>query len=126
MTEKNKRWYEKSVSLKTFMKMLEELPLDEQCALAIDIIIEASSMMDREWDNIIKDVGDYNPKDFKRWYDKNPNLHVAIECLRELDNSQREIIVKRFSGEILNIQNIIKEEREKSRKKGKTKQKRRN
>ena len=33
---------------------------------------------------------------YKRWYDKNPNVHLAIESLRDLTQDQRDIIVKEF------------------------------
>ena len=80
---------------------MEDLPIDSQCEIAIDIIIEASELIDRDYSKIIQEIADFNPKDFKRWYDKNPNIHLAIESLRDLSPEQRDEIVKEFSGKIL-------------------------
>jgi len=95
------RWYEKDEYLKAFMNLLEDLEPDIQCEIAVDIIIKASDMIDRDYTKIIQEVGNYNPKIFKRWYDKNPNIHLAIESLRDLNEQQRDLIVKEFSSKIL-------------------------
>ena len=58
-------------------------------------------MIDRDYTNIIKEVASYNPKNYKRWYDKNPNIHLAIESLRDLTEEQREQIVNEFSQKII-------------------------
>ena len=96
------RWYEKDEYLKAFMNLMQDLPIDIQCEIAVDIIIKASSMIDRDYSKIIAEVSNYDPKNFKRWYDKNPNVHVAIESLRDLDEAQRDEIVKEFSERIMN------------------------
>ena len=102
MKNKFQRWYEKDEYLAAFMNLMQDLPIDIQCEIAVDMIIRASSMIDRDYDKIIKEVADYNPRDFKRWYDKNPNSHLAIESLRDLDQEQRDIIVQEFCDKILN------------------------
>ena len=96
------RWYEKDEYLKAFMNLLSDLSFDVQCEIAIDIIIRASGMIDRDYTKIISQVGNFNPKNFKRWYDKNPNIHLAIESLRDLDEKQRDVIIREFSDKILN------------------------
>ena len=96
------RWYQKDEYLNAFMNLLEDLEPDIQCEIAIDIIIKASDMIDRDYTKIIQEVGNYNPKNFKRWYDKNPNIHLAIESLRDLNEQQRDMIVREFSEKILN------------------------
>ena len=106
------RWYEKNEYLKAFMSLLEDLPIEIQCEIAIDIIIKASNMIDRDYTKIIQEVASYNPRDFKRWYDKNPNIHLAIESLRDLSDEQREEIVQEFSDKILSSHYIKIEEME--------------
>lgn len=96
------RWYEKDEVLKAFMSLLESIPKEDQCEIAIDIIMKASKMIDRDYTKIIEDVANFDPKDYKRWYDKNPNVHLAIESLRDLDENQRNEIVQELSDEILN------------------------
>ena len=97
MRKRFTRWYEKNEYLKAFMSLMQDLPIEIQCELAIDIIIKASNMIDRDYTNIIKEVASYNPKNYKRWYDKHPNIHLAIESLRDLTEEQREQIVNEFS-----------------------------
>ena len=54
------------------------------------------------YSKIIQEVADFNPKNYKRWYDKNPNIHTAIESLRDLDLQQQEMIVQKYSNKIIN------------------------
>jgi len=105
MKKQIKRWYEKDEYLKAFMSLLEQIPVEEQCEIAVDIILQASSYIDRDYSKMVSDIGNFDPKDFKRWYDKNPNLHTAIESLRDLSESQREEIIKGFSSRILKTLN---------------------
>lgn len=95
------RWYEKDEYLKAFMNLMQDLKIEVQCELAVDIIIKSSSMIDRDYTKIVAEVANFNPKNFKRWYDKNPVVHIAIESLRDLNPEQRDSIVKEFSGKIL-------------------------
>ncbi len=95
------RWYEKNEYLNAFMNLLQDLSIEKQCEIAVDIIIEASKMIDRDYTKIIQEVSSFNPKDFKRWYDKNPNVHIAIESLRDLTEEQREVIIQNFTDKIL-------------------------
>ena len=96
------RWYEKDEYLKAFMSLMQDLPIDIQCEIAVDMIIKASSMIDRDYTKMVEEVSSYNPKNFKRWYDKNPNVHIAIESLRDLTPDERDEIVQEFSDRILN------------------------
>ncbi len=95
------RWYEKNEYLKAFMYLMQDLPPEEQYELAIDIIIKSSSLTDRDYTKLIREISDFNPKGFKRWYDKNPNIHVAIESLRDLTEEQREEVVREFTDKII-------------------------
>ena len=96
MTKSYVRWYEKDEHLRAFMSLMQDLSIEIQCEIAIDIILKASSMIDRDYSKIISEVADYNPRNWKRWYDKNPNVHLAIEALRDLTESQRDEIIKDF------------------------------
>ena len=103
MKRHSARWYEKDEFLKAFMNLLQDMPIDIQCEIAVDIIIKASNMIDRDYTKMVEEVANFNPKDYKRWYDKNPNVHLAIESLRDLTQEQRDIIVKEFSAKILTL-----------------------
>jgi len=100
------RWYQKNEYLSAFMNLLQDLPIEEQCEIAIDIIIKASSLLDRDYTKIIQEIANFNPNDYKRWYDKNPNIHIAIESLKDLTDEQKEDIVQEFSDKILSSHNF--------------------
>ncbi len=101
MKNKHQRWYEKHEHLNALINLLEGLPAEIQCEFAIEIILKASHLLDREYEKIIEDVAQYDPKNYKRWYDKNPNVHVAIESLKDLDDVGKDEIIKEFSEKIL-------------------------
>ena len=98
--KKIQRWYEKNEYLKAFMELLQGLTPDVQCEIAIDIIMKASEVNGRDYSKMIKEVASYNPKNYNRWYDKNPNVHLAIESLRDLTELQKEEIIQGFSEKI--------------------------
>ena len=95
------RWYEKDECLKAFMDLLADLEPEIQCEIATDIIMKTSDYIDRDYTNIVQEVGNYNPRDFKRWYDKNPSIHLAVESLRDLKEDEREVILREFIDKIL-------------------------
>ena len=100
------RWYEKNEYLKAFMGLLKDIPLESQCEIATDIILEASTMIDRDYSKIVQEIADYDTKNYKRWYDKNPNVHTAIESLRDLTEDQREIIIQNNANKLLESNTI--------------------
>ena len=102
---KFQRWYEQNEYLKAFMVLLEDLEPEIQCEIAVDMIMEASNLIDRDYEKIIEEVGEYDPRDFKRWYDKNPNVHLAIESLKDLSEEQRNAIIKEFTDKIILLHN---------------------
>ncbi len=106
MKKRIKRWYEKNEYLNAFMNLMQDLSIEKQCEIAIDMIIKSSEMIDRDYTKIIQDIASFDPKDYKRWYDKNPNIHLAIESLRDLNEEQREYIIQEFTDKILNSHNI--------------------
>lgn len=101
MKNRNKRWYEQKEDLKAFMALIEALPREIQCEIAIEILLKISSLSDRKYENVVKDVAEYDPSKYKRWYDKNPNIHVAIESIKDLDKEKRETIISDLSEIIL-------------------------
>ena len=108
--KKFQRWYEKNEYLKAFMELLQDLSPEIQCEIAIDIIMKASEINDRDYSKMIREVASYNPKNYKRWYDKNPNVHLAIESLRDLTEQQKEEIIQEFSEKIVGLYYISEDE----------------
>ena len=101
MKNKLQRWYEQESHLKAFMNLLEGLKPEEQCEIAVDIILFTSELSDREYSNIVNEIGEYNPREYKRWYDKNPNIHSAIESLKDLSQEKIDMVINEFSTRII-------------------------
>ena len=102
MANRLRRWYEKNEYLRVFMELLSDLTPEIQSEIAVDIIMRASELSDKDYKNIIEGISSYDPRSFNRWYDKNPNIHIAIETIRELTDEQRDVIVREFSNKIVN------------------------
>ncbi len=106
MAKHSQRWYEKEESLSAFIDLMKDLSSEEQCEIAIDMILKISEVIERDYSKIIEDVANFDPKNYKRWYDKNPNIHLAIEALRDLDENQRIGIINQFSNKIIDLYKI--------------------
>ena len=85
------------------MRLLEGLSPEVQSEIAVDMIIQTSNIIDREYAKMIQEVATFDPKSYKRWYDKNPNVHLAIELLRDLSEEEKEKIIGEFSEKITNL-----------------------
>ncbi len=101
MCMKNLRWYDKDKYLSAFMTLLQGLPEDVQSEVAVDILLQVPKIIDKDFKTFIKIVADHNPKQYQRWYDKNPNLHTAIESIRQLTPVQREKLLSSISDIII-------------------------
>lgn len=81
--------------------MLEDLDPEVQCEVAVDIILKVPKIVEKDYEKFVKIIADYNPREYKRWYDKNPNLHAAVEALRDLTEQQREDLINQISDIVL-------------------------
>ena len=95
------RWYDKDKYLSAFMQLLEDLDPEVQCEVAVDIILKVPKIIEKDYEKFVKIIADYNPREYKRWYDKNPNLHAAVEALRDLTDQQREDLINQISDIVL-------------------------
>lgn len=95
------RWYDKDKYLSAFMHLLEDLDPETQCEVAVDIILKVPKIIEKDYEKFVKIIADYDPREYKRWYDKNPNLHAAIEALHDLNDQQREDLINQISNIVL-------------------------
>ncbi len=95
--KKNLRWYDKDKYLSAFMTLLQQLPEDVQSQVAVDILLYIPKVIEKDFAKFIKIVADHNPKQYQRWYDHNPNLHTAVEAIRELSFEEREKLLGSIS-----------------------------
>lgn len=90
------RWYDKDPVIKEFMNALERLDQETVSLLAQDFI---QTMMEDEkisadsaLQSLIKNV----PPGYKRWYDKNYDLHSCLEVLKSLDPEHQKLVIEKF------------------------------
>ena len=98
---KNLRWYDKDKYLSAFMTLLQDLPEDVQSKVAVDILLYIPKVIEKDFAKFIKIVADHNPKQYQRWYDRNPNLHTAVESIRELTFEEKEKLLGSISDIML-------------------------
>lgn len=98
---KHIRWYDKDKYLSAFMRLLEDLDPQVQCEVAVDIILKIPKIVEKDYEKFVKIIADFNPREYSRWYDKNPNLHAAVEALRDLSPKERENLINEISDIVL-------------------------
>lgn len=95
------RWYDKDQYLSAFMKLLEGLPEDVQSQVAVDILLYIPKIIKKDFAKFINIVSGYDPREYNRWYDQNPNVHTAVEAIRELDPDKRDELINEISDIIV-------------------------
>ncbi len=95
----NLRWYDKDRYLSAFMALLETLPESVQSEVAVDILSSVPKVISMDCAAFMKFVEHNDPRKHNRWYDKNPDLHKAVEVMRQMSVSERE----KLYSEIQNI-----------------------
>ena len=89
------RFYDKDPDFRAFMTLFERLDDTTKEEVAQDIIINISKFVYKDNDYLINSATRLN--DFKRWYDKTPAVHTAIEELKKLDKNKRDEMIASVS-----------------------------
>jgi len=98
------RWYDKYSDLKSLMKLLEQLDEYSLELVSQDFIQIITGKYKNEFDKVIKNLSDNAPPDYKRWYDRNYNLHTCIEFIKTIHNEEEKIeIINSFITAILSF-----------------------
>ena len=95
------RWYDKDKYLSAFMTLLQGLSDEIQSKVAVDIVLNVPKVIDKDFKQFIKIVAEHDPKQYQRWYDRNPNLHTAVESITNLTPEQREKLLSAISDIII-------------------------
>ncbi len=95
------RWYDEDEYLSAFMGLLGGLSQDIQCEIAVDIMLNIPKIINDDLNDYVNEMGKFNPKEYKRWYDYNPTLHSAIEAMKPLTPEQRQTLISSISDIIL-------------------------
>lgn len=98
------RWYDKYSDLKSLMKLLEQLDEYSLELIAQDFIQIITGKYQNEFDKVIKKLSDNAPPDYKRWYDRNYNLHTCIEFIKTIENEEERMeIINSFITALLSF-----------------------
>jgi len=89
---KYERWYDKDKYLAPVMKILEQLPADMRAIAAQDLL---QNIMQTNKSNCDENI-DFLSKSvfpaYRRWYDIDPTMHSAVECLKNLPRNEKNQI----------------------------------
>lgn len=86
------RWYDKDQYLSPIMKILEQLPADLRAIVAQDLLQNIMNTNNATCDEKIDFLNRNIPPTYRRWYDKDTNLHSAIESLKNMPAKQKKQI----------------------------------
>ena len=94
---KYERWYDKDARLKGVFEFIQGLDLPIQNEMAKDIVQILMKELEHkiDLDKMLSDINNCN-YDFKRWYDKNPDLYSSFEMIKNLPDELRIEAVKRI------------------------------
>jgi len=101
MDKNYRRWYEQNEYLQAFMDLMQDLDGDVQSEIAVGMLMKIASISDRDYSKMLEDISTFDSNEYKRWYDVTPNIHFAIESLRDLDEEQRVEVIQEFIDKVL-------------------------
>ena len=91
------RWYDKDEYLSAFMMLLQKLPREIQVEIARDMLLNIPNIIDTGYDDFINTLSKDNPIAYKRWYDYSPELHSAVESLKNLPHEKSAELISMIS-----------------------------
>lgn len=97
------RWYDKDPDLSHLMHFIESLNDEIRDEIAQDMIQILMGEICTNADGKISDLSAGTLTEYKRWYDKNPSLHSAVELIKTLDDEDRKEIISRLMESIVQI-----------------------
>lgn|GEM_PF-1557432 len=97
------RWYDKDNRLRFIVNILEKLDEETRNFFAADIIQMLIKSKYPETDEFIENIGNNNKISSDRWYDKNKEVHSAVEMLKYADTDDKTELVKEFLYSIVGL-----------------------
>ena len=91
-----KRWYDQYSELKSLLVLLEKIDDYSIEMIAQDFIQILTSRYKNDFDSKIQTLCENSPKEYKRWYDENYNLHTCIEFIKTLSDDEKKEIISAF------------------------------
>lgn len=91
------KWYDKDEYVSAFMVLLEKLPQNAQIEIANDMLLNLPKVLEKDYDNFINTLSNDNPVSYKRWYDFCPELHSAVEAMKNLSKEKNKELILTIS-----------------------------
>ncbi len=95
----NARFYDNDSNFCAFMTLFEKLDENLQEEIAQDIILNISRFVCKNNDDLLNNIMPSSA--YKRWYDKSPAVHMAVEELKRLDKNKRAEMIASVSDMFL-------------------------
>ena len=95
------RWYDRDKHLSTFLGLLEGLSRGVQSDVAMDIMLNLPVIADENLNDFVNNMSLAGTGQYRRWYDYSPQIHSAVEVMKQLNESQRDIIIASSADIIL-------------------------
>ncbi len=97
MDNKFERWYDKYPDLKSLLQLLENVDEYNIELIAQDFIQIIMEKYKDKFDNVIADLSHNAPPGYKRWYDRNYNLHTCVEFIKTIeDEDEKNELINSF------------------------------
>ncbi len=97
------RWYDKYPELKLLLQLLETVDEYYIELISQDFLQIILSKYGSKFDEAIKKISDNAPLEYKRWYDKNYNIHTCIEFIKILDDNEKTALINSFIMSLLSF-----------------------
>ena len=96
------RWYDKYSDLKSILQTLKGVDEDILELITQDFIQIVLSRYNNQLDSVIMNTSANLPPDYKRWYDRNYNLHTCVEFIKTIDDDNERIrLINDFVATVL-------------------------
>ena len=108
------RWYDKDPQLKGILNILQKAPDDMRQDIAMEIIQIIINENFTTSDDLLSFAKSNYIGEAKRWYDLDELVHTAVEMIKLLSDSERQIVLFEVAQSILYFSATFGEEYEKS------------
>lgn len=90
------RWYDQYPDLKSLLSLLEKVSDENIELIAQDFLQIIMQKYGENFDEKIERLNKNAPKQYKRWYDNNYNMHTCIEFIQTLNDEEKQELISSF------------------------------
>lgn len=102
------RWYDKDNQIKLLIEALEKIDDESQLSVALDVIQMVIFDRGNNTDDFIKKMNSLYIPARNRWYDKEENIHSAVEMLKFVEEPERSELLREILYSIMYFNDLNK------------------